>query len=318
MPIFRVKNVTRLALFASLVALVAACAPARADPDIHLSDLRPMQTTPLAEAVPLRVAVAAVISPRGTAESYRPLLDYIADRMGRPVALVQRRTYAEVNQLIQDGQVDLAFVCTSAYVEGRDAFGMELIAAPQVNGHTVYHSVLIVPADSPARSMNDLRDKVFAFTDPMSLSGRVYPSSIVRDQGSTPEQFFARTYFTYSHDDAIRAVADGVADGAMVDSLVYDFAIARDPDLAARTRLIDRSPPFGIPPAVVGPAVRPQVKAELRNLLLTLADDPDPRAAQALRSIGVERFVTIEDGAYASVRDLLKRLQPVAAAEASP
>jgi len=199
-------------------------------------------------------------------------------------------------------------VCTSAYVAGRDKFGMELLAAPQVNGETVYYSMLIVPRDSPAQGIADLRGKVFAFTDPMSNSGRVYPTYLVKQLGSTPEQFFARTFFTYSHDDAIRAVAAGLADGAAVDSLVYDFAVSRDPTLGERTRLIHRSPPFGIPPVVVSPNVRPQLKAELQALLLGMADEAlrNPRAQNALRAIGIDRFVSIDDSAYDSVRELLK------------
>ncbi len=286
--------------------LLSACAGAPAAPAIRLSQLEPLPTQS-ARVIPLRVAVAAVISPRGTVESYRPLLDYLSRRLSRPVELVQRRTYAEVNDLLEQGEVDVAFVCTSAYVAGHDQFGMELLAAPQVNGAAVYHSVLIVPAGSAARSMADLRDKVFAFTDPMSTSGRMYPTWLVQQLGATPDTFFARTFFTYSHDDAIRAVAEGLADGAAVDSLVYDFAIRRDPALRDKTRVIHRSPPFGIPPVVVRPDARPQLKAELRQALLDLSDDPHGAGKAALQAIGVDRFVLIDDSAYDSVRDMLNR-----------
>ncbi|MBI2975592.1 MAG: phosphate/phosphite/phosphonate ABC transporter substrate-binding protein [Chloroflexi bacterium] len=278
-------------------------------PVIDLSDLQPLPASSSGETVPLRVAVAAVISPKGTAESYKPLLDYLSGKLDRPVELVQRRTYAEVNDLIESGFVDMAFVCTSAYVDGREGFGMELLAAPQVNGETVYYSLLIVPKDSAAQSMADLRGKVFAFTDPMSNTGRLYPTFLVQQLGSAPDQFFARTFFTYSHDDAIRAVADGLAAGAAVDSLVYDFAVSRDPSLAERVQVIHRSPPFGIPPVVVGPGLRPQLKAELQSVLLAMDDDAEGR--KGLEAIGVERFVLIDDSAYASVRDLVAAVGPV-------
>lgn len=279
-------------------------------PVIQLSDLQPLPTGASPEVLPLRVAVAAVISPRGTVESYRPLLDYLGVKLNRPVELVQRRTYAEVNDLIKRGYVDLAFVCTSAYIAGHANFGMELLAAPRVNGETVYYSVLIVPSDSPARSMADLRAKVFAFTDPMSTSGRVYPTLLVRELGSTPDQFFARTYFTYNHDDAIRAVAQKLADGAAVDSLVYDYALSRDPGLGKQIRIIQRSPPLGIPPVVVNPGLRPQLKAELRSALLGMSADAAGGQA-ALQALGVEAFVPIDDSAYASVRTLLAQAGPV-------
>ena len=64
----------------------------------------------------------------------------------------------------------------------------------------------------------------------------------MRDLDAKPETFFSRTFFTYSHDNAIRAVADGLTDGAAVDSLVYDFAVERDPGLAAKVKVIRRSP----------------------------------------------------------------------------
>ncbi|MCL5995286.1 MAG: phosphate/phosphite/phosphonate ABC transporter substrate-binding protein, partial [Chloroflexi bacterium] len=278
---------------------------------IHLSDRKPLPTNASSDVVPLRVAVAAVISPQGTVESYRLLLDYLGAKLNRPVELVQRRTYAEVNDLIKQGFVDMAFVCTSAYIAGHADFGMELLVAPQVNGDTVYYSVLIVPSGSPAQRMADLRGKIFAFTDPMSTSGRMYPTWLVRELGSTPEQFFARTFFTYNHDDAIRAVAQKLADGAAVDSLVYDYALARDPSLAQRTRVIHRSPPLGIPPAVVNPGLRPQLKAELRSILLGMADDPADGVREALTALGVDRFVPIDDSAYASVRALLAEVGSV-------
>jgi phosphonate transport system substrate-binding protein len=285
--------------------LPAACAARTAAggiPTVRLNDLQPLPPTPPAAVVPLRVAVAAVISPRGNVESYTPLLTYLGQKLNRPVEMVQRRTYQEVNDLLRDGQVDVAFVCTSAYVAGKQDFNMQLLAAPRVNGATVYHSNLIVPAASPARGMADLRGKVFAFTDPMSFSGRVYPTSLVRELGAEPETFFSRTFFTYSHDNAIRAVADGLADGAAVDSLVYDFAVAREPALAARVKVILRSPPFGIPPVVVGPDVRPQLRAELHDLLLNLQGAPEGPAI--LAALGFDRFVPIEDAAYESAREL--------------
>lgn len=293
-------------LFALL--LLTACAPAptvQPAAQVTLTDLQPLPTPALSET-PLRVAVAAVISPQGTVESYSALLNYLGEKTRRPVELVQRRTYLEVNDLIERGEVDLAFVCTSAYVVGHNDFGMELLAAPQVNGETVYRAYLIVPADSAARDLADLRGKVFAFTDPISLTGRVYPTSLIQALGSAPDAFFSRTFFTYSHDEAIYAVANGLADGASVDSLVYDYALARDPALAQKVKVIGRSPAFGIPPVVVNPDLRPQVKAGLQALLLEMANDPAGRAA--LSAMGVEKFVAMDDSAYQTVRSLMSSI----------
>ncbi len=296
------QNLERVAIGLALLTLTA-CATSR-PLDFRFGDVEPASAASYSpnDTKPLRVAVAAVISPKGNVESYGDLLAYLGRKINRRVELVQRQTYAEVNNLVKNGDVDVAFVCTSAYVTGQREFGMELLVAPQVNGETVYYSLLIVPADSSARSMADLLGRVFAFTDPISLTGRVYPTSLVKSLNGSPDTFFSRVFFTYSHDNAIKAVADKVADGASVDSLVYDYLVARDSTIATRTRVIHRSPAFGIPPVVVNPNLSPQFKEMLRDLLLHMSSDEDGKAI--LRNLMIERFVLVSDRIYDSARAL--------------
>ncbi|MHB8088327.1 MAG: substrate-binding domain-containing protein [Anaerolineaceae bacterium] len=297
-------------LFLSMLMLITSgCSPRQSQQVagyIDLEDLQPLEPVKQ-EVPPLRVAVASVVSPQGTVQSYEPVLKYLETKFNRPVELIQRRTYLETNELIADGKVDLAFICTSAYIVGSNNSEMELLVAPQVNGETVYYSLLIVPSDSPAQSMADLQHKVFAFTDPISLSGRMYPTYLVQELGFSPETFFAKTFFTYNHDEAIRAVANKLADGAAVDSLVYEYAVARNPDLALKVRVIHRSPPFGIPPVVVSLKLDPNLKQELQKVLLSMHDTAEGRVA--LESIGVEKFVMIDDHAYDDVRVFLSDVE---------
>lgn len=141
-------------LLGCFLALLAACTTATAadgTPVVRLGDLQPLPPTPPVEVVPLRVAVGAVISPRGNVESYTPLLDYLGRKLNRPVEMMQRRTYLEVNDLLRDGEVDVAFVCTSADIAGKQDFGMQLLVAPRVADTTVYYSNLLCrPTARPA------------------------------------------------------------------------------------------------------------------------------------------------------------------------
>ncbi len=95
---------------------------------------------------PLRMAIAGVISPKATIQSYEWLRAYLSEKLDRPVELVQRPTYADVNDLLRTGQAELGLVCTYAYVKGNREFGLELLAAPEVEGKTTYRSLVIVPA----------------------------------------------------------------------------------------------------------------------------------------------------------------------------
>jgi phosphonate transport system substrate-binding protein len=253
------------------------------------------------------MAVAAVISPQATMESYRPLTEYISSRLDRPVELIQRGTYAEINDLVRSGAVDLAFVCGGAFVEGERDFGMELLVAPQVNGDTVYFSYLIVPAGSQAQSLEDLREGTFAFSDPLSNSGHLALQWQLDQMGELPETFFSKTIFTYSHDNSIQAVADHLVDGAVVDSLVYDYLDRQSSPLIHRVRIIDRYGPFGIPPVVVHPDIDPDLRAVLLTTLLTMADDPEGK--QVLSKLHIERFVVIEPSVYESIRQMASKVR---------
>lgn len=257
--------------------------------------------------LPLRVAIASILSPAKNLESYHDLLAYLERRLERPVELVQRMTYAEVNDLMRTRQIDLAFVCTLAYIEGKREFGMELLVAPQIRDQTVYYSYLIVPKESPVRSLMDLRGKAFAFSDPLSNTGRLAPTYQLSLMGATPDAFFSRYVFTYSHDNSIVAVADQLVDGAAVDSLVYDFLTAKEPDLIAKTRIIARWGPYGIPPVVVHPGLAPSLKERLRTVFLDMHRELEGR--WILNDLGIERFVPIQDEAYDSVRRMVAKVR---------
>lgn len=244
----------------------------------------------------LRIGVGSIISPQGTVQAYQPLIDYLGRKMGAPAILVQRRTYQELNDLLARNVVDLGFICTGAYVEGVRNGTISLLVVPQINGKTTYRSFVIVPAASPVREFADLRGKVFAFTDPLSTTGYFSPLSLLRGMGQQPETFFSRTIFTYSHDRSIAAVLEGLADGAAVDNLVYEFAVKRDGKIARQIRVIRESQDFGIPPVVVPRAIAPARKALLKELLLGLHRDPE--GEKALAVLGVERFVEPEPKLY--------------------
>ena len=293
-------RLTFVSIIIGAILVLAGCSPAVPYKSLRLSEVEASSPVETPSGLLLRVAVASVISPKSTVASYSDLVSYLGRKMGRPAELVQRGTYGETNDLVRRGMVDLALVCSGAYVEGRREFGMELLVAPQAKGETVYYSHIIVPKDSPIQALAQLRGKVFAFADPLSNTGYFSPLYALRTMGERPDTFFQRTIFTYSHDNSIKAVADGLVDGAAVDSLVHDHALAREPSLGDRLRIVYRSAPYGIPPVVVGAGVDPALKSRLRAILLEMHEDPE--GGKILADLMVDKFVLIDDSAYDSVR----------------
>ncbi|MFZ5797723.1 MAG: substrate-binding domain-containing protein [Desulfobulbaceae bacterium] len=255
----------------------------------------------------LRIAVSAIISPRETFASYQDMLRYLEKKAGIPAELIQRETYQEVNELIGSRKLEMAFICTGAYVEGKERQDMELLAAPVVNGEPVYYSYIIVDGRSGIDGMEGLRGKSFAFTDPLSNTGCLAPRYLLLQQNETPEHYFRKTIFTNNHDRSIEAVAKGLVDGAAVDSLVYDALAESNPQLVAHLKIIDRSPPFGIPPVVVPRELPYGLKEQLREILLAMHQDPEGR--EILHTLKIDRFVRVEDALYDRVREMYRKVR---------
>jgi len=251
---------------------------------------------------PLRIGMGAMITPKEGFVYYSQLKGYIEKRLGQPVQLIDRGNYDEMNRLLETKDIDAAFVCAGPYVEGRERFGMQLLAMPLVKGKPVYHSYIIVPAGSPARSLEDLRGKVFAFTDPKSNSGKLVPTFMLSRMKETPEHFFGKVEFTYGHDKSIRGVAEGIVDGAAVDSLIWEYLAMKHPELTAKTRILLRSEPYGIPPFVVRPGMDEGLKRRLQQILLQAADDEEGR--QILKGMMIDRFVAGDDRNYDTIRGM--------------
>ncbi|MFZ2447351.1 MAG: phosphate/phosphite/phosphonate ABC transporter substrate-binding protein [Syntrophobacteraceae bacterium] len=255
----------------------------------------------------LRVAVGAMISPKETFIYYRQVLDYIAAGLGWNVELVQRKTYSEVNELIGKGQIDLAFICSGPYIRGREKYGFELLATPEVKGSHFYQSYLIVNSASPYQSLSDLRKRVFAFTDPDSHSGKLVPTFWLSEMHEQPDSFFGKTIYTYSHDNSIMAVSRALVDGAAVDSLIWEYYNRKDPSMTAGTRIIKKSDLFGIPPVVASKSFPPEMKSRVREILLAMHKDPE--GSKILRELMIDRFVAPREEWYDAIPRMERKIQ---------
>jgi phosphonate transport system substrate-binding protein len=297
----------KLPLIVFSVLLLACCT---GDGDSRLVDFaktievaRP--ETPSTDPRHLRVAVAAMISPRETFVHYKELLEYIGEKLNREALLVQRKTYGEITELLGKGEIDLAFLCSGPYAMEKDKHGLELLATPEVNGSHFYQAYLIVNDKTPFRNLEDLRGKTFAFTDPDSNTGRLVPIHWVEELGERPETFFGQTIYTYSHDNSIMAVAKGMVDGASVDSLVWDFYNRRNPKITSTTRVIQKSDPYGIPPLVAAKTMPAEAKEQIRKLLFSMHQDAKGR--RILDQLMIDRFIAPRDEWYEGIREMSRK-----------
>lgn len=263
--------------------------------------------SPASGPKPLRLAISSVLSPKDSIVYYRQLADYISYRLERPVVLIQRQSYAEVGVLLAKGGADLAFFSSGAYASLSSQNEIELLAMQQRNGVPYYRGYIIVPRASTAESLADLRGKTFAFSDPLSYSGYIALAYTLEKMHQTPDSFFRSYIFTYSHDKSLRAVANNVTAGAIVNSLVYDYTQLRSPELIDAVKIIGVSEAAGTEPVVVRRGLSIEQKTVLRQLFLSMHEEDS--VAVILGGLHIDRFLPPQPELYDGIRTMLREVR---------
>jgi len=82
------------------------------------------------------------------------------------------------------------------------------------DGTIGYYSVFYVRADSPYKSIDDLKGKNLGLVDPNSTSGNNVPRFILHKLKIVPENYFSHVTYTGSHENAIIALQQKTVDVA--------------------------------------------------------------------------------------------------------
>lgn len=263
-----------------------------------------------AEDAPVRVGLMPVFLDSQVAFLSR-WREYLSRRLDRIVEFVQRGTYREIVHLLHRQRLDFAWICGLPYLRHREK--LKLMAVPVYLGRPLYQSYLIVSdRDTRCSSILDLRGKVFAYSDPDSNSGFLYPNYALLKLNEEPAMFFGRTFFAWSHRNVVEAVASGLAQGGAVDGYVWDTLAVHGSPLVARTRVVQKSPEFGFPPFVAANHVPTRDFARMQRALLSMQDDP--QGLMLLESLNLNGFVAGEERLFDGIATMMRTVDAHAAA----
>ena len=153
--------------------------------------------------------------------------NYLQNQLHMPVEIVKLEGYASTIEAMRAEKIDMFSGSSLTYLIAAQKAGAEAIAARGFPDGTLggYRSVIAVPKDSPIHSMQDLKahakDTVFAFAEPASTSGYLYPRVGLLDAGIDPEKDFKKVVFAGNHIATIMTVKSGkvCAAGFMVSAM---------------------------------------------------------------------------------------------------
>lgn len=169
------------------------------------------------EAERVRIGISATESDADLVRRYEPLRKHLEKKLGRKVEIRTATDYSTVIEALKSGQVDVAYFGAAAYAKAWLVSGGKvkpLLATLDENGDSGYRSIVVVPAASPAKTLQDLKGKSLAFADPNSTSGYLAPSFFLGEEGIDVRKFFGKVGFGGSHENSVVAMVNGTYDAA--------------------------------------------------------------------------------------------------------
>ena len=258
----------------------------------------------------IRIGMSAAFVSESGVEVYQKISDYLSRHSGTRCEFVSGLSYATLNEMLEDGALHVAFVCGLPYVLHQEQekpptrlLAAPVMKAPQYGGEPKYFSYAIVRKESSYQSFADLKGCVYVYNDELSNSGYNLPRSRLVELGET-KGFFSKVLRSGSHEESIRMVAEGKADASSVDSLVYDYDLAKHPQFASQLKVIERLGPAGICPVVASAVLNEEVFQQVQSALIDMHEDADGRAI--LEEALVDRFIPVSDDTYDDIRQHLK------------
>jgi phosphonate transport system substrate-binding protein len=167
----------------------------------------------------IRIAVRGSEDDPTMAKRWDVYKTYLSKATGLPVKLFESSDYNGSIQALASGQVDMAQIAGGGYANADAQVGKlvaPILTIRQAEGDMGYYSALIVKADSPIRTLADMKGRSLGYVDFNSTSGYLFPRAKMRDQGIEPDSFFGKTSFAGGHTQAVMALENGQFDGAIV------------------------------------------------------------------------------------------------------
>lgn len=222
-------------------------------------------------------------------ENLGPLSKMLTDRVGIPVEPFVATNFTGLIEAMGTGRADIGIFGPFALVLAEERHKVLIVAKSvrRSRGHfvTSYHAAINVRVDSPFKSLADLKGRRFAFVDPASTSGYLFPYMMLLEAGVNPERDL-RTIFAGSHDAAVVSVYKKDVDASAThDNAIPD--IKRElPDVEQVVRILVRSSPIPNDGVAVRRGLAEDLVVKIQEAFVDLGKNPDGvRLLEALYNV---------------------------------
>lgn len=259
--------------------------------------------TPAHSAGTLNMGLVPSEDPRVVIQDNQVLLEHLERALDTTVKPFVAADYNGVIEALRAKKLDIAFLGPFSYVLATTVADVEAFVLPETEKQGAsYKAIIVARKDHGYRNLADLKGKTFAFVDPSSTSGHLFPKAGLLRAGFDPDKHFSRVIFSGGHDASVLAVHFGKVEAAAVADALLEAAITKGAVKREDMQVLWTSPPIPGAPMVMRKDLPAELKAKLRKAFA------DAREMNWGAHSKIKRWVAVEDSTYDVVRDTAKVL----------
>jgi phosphonate transport system substrate-binding protein len=253
-------------------------------------------------------------------ESLKPaalvLVKKLQDELGVPVNGYIPKSYSSLAKAMKEKKVDFAFMTAGAYVSAEKDLKLQVLLK-RIWSEPFYYSIIIVRKDSGIKKLDELKGKRFAFVDPKSGSGYLYPQLMFRKKGWT-DKTFKEVKFSGSHSASVKMLENKEIDAIAVfaddkEGLNSAWTKFGKEENASSVKILWESEPIPNDPFCVRQEFYDQYPKIVHNLMFALIDAVESMKENKKMTdvLGAKGFMPATSRQYDPVRELVKELGPI-------
>jgi phosphonate transport system substrate-binding protein len=271
-------------------------------------------TTATASDCPNGGTVRFGVEPYDTAARLVPIYEkvgqLIGTKLGCKVEVFVATSYNAEIEAMRNGKLEIGEFGPLGYVLAHQVAKAEAVAAfgtADGKPNTYWASLVTYPA-SGIKTVAEIKGHSFAFSDPASTSGHLFPAYGLRKAGLDPDKDI-RAIFAGSHTSSFEALYNHKVDAGELNSEQLESAKQRGHYNDGDVVFLWKSDPIPTDPFSVRSDLPSDFKKQLIEVLQNLdLSTLDPADRKIMVGAGITRLVPQTDGAYDGIRDLVKTL----------
>ncbi len=250
----------------------------------------------------LKVSAIPDEAPTELQRKFKPLGEYLEKETGMKVEFTPVTDYAAVVESLATKKLDLVWLGGFTFVQARLRTNGTAIPIVQRAEDEKFVSRFIVPSDSPARTLADIKGKTFVFGSPSSTSGHLMPRYFLLQAGINPEKDFRNIAFSGAHDATVAFVAGGRAEAGVLNASVWDKLVESNNPNALKVRVLATTPPYYDYNWTVRGDLDPALVRKLTDAFLKLdAGNPAHKEIMALQR--ASKFIRTQASNYDGIEN---------------